>query len=186
MEVPDYWLDFNPWEFPRHDVTVDVSLTPAHQLNLCLANLNCRFNSLATSRSPPTKTARPLLLGKAARSLRPSPTMSPFLDTPRPLPTTFDFGRAGHLEENSTSKSSIAETTKAQSLTSSVPRPSVPCCTPTITLSAARSSASSNSTSGLLHLYTTLYAASRNQRGHGRSSPTRLPSSLMTLTPRWL
>lgn len=24
MEVPDYWLDFNPWEFPRHDVTVDV------------------------------------------------------------------------------------------------------------------------------------------------------------------
>ena len=26
MEVPDYWLDFNPWEFPRHDVTVDVSV----------------------------------------------------------------------------------------------------------------------------------------------------------------
>lgn len=26
VEVPDYWLDFNPWEFPRHDVTVDVSL----------------------------------------------------------------------------------------------------------------------------------------------------------------
>lgn len=25
VEVPDYWLDFNPWEFPRHDVTVDVS-----------------------------------------------------------------------------------------------------------------------------------------------------------------
>ncbi|CAG9937255.1 unnamed protein product [Clonostachys rosea f. rosea IK726] len=24
VEVPDYWLDFNPWEFPRHDVTVDV------------------------------------------------------------------------------------------------------------------------------------------------------------------
>ncbi|KAF2101360.1 glycosyl transferase [Rhizodiscina lignyota] len=24
MEVPDYWLDFNPWEFPRHDVTVDI------------------------------------------------------------------------------------------------------------------------------------------------------------------
>lgn len=24
MEVPDYWLEFNPWEFPRHDVTVDV------------------------------------------------------------------------------------------------------------------------------------------------------------------
>lgn len=26
VEVPDYWLDFNPWEFPRHDVTVDVGL----------------------------------------------------------------------------------------------------------------------------------------------------------------
>ena len=24
IEIPDYWLDFNPWEFPRHDVTVDV------------------------------------------------------------------------------------------------------------------------------------------------------------------
>lgn len=24
IEIPDYWLDFNPWEFPRHDVTVDI------------------------------------------------------------------------------------------------------------------------------------------------------------------
>ncbi|KAB5577741.1 glycogen phosphorylase [Coniochaeta sp. 2T2.1] len=24
VEVPDYWLDFNPWEFPRYDVTVDI------------------------------------------------------------------------------------------------------------------------------------------------------------------
>ncbi|KAJ0348755.1 hypothetical protein COL154_007152 [Colletotrichum chrysophilum] len=24
VEVPDYWLDFNPWEFPRQDVTVDI------------------------------------------------------------------------------------------------------------------------------------------------------------------
>ena len=24
LEVPDVWVDFNPWEFPRHDVTVDV------------------------------------------------------------------------------------------------------------------------------------------------------------------
>ncbi|KAF7852464.1 uncharacterized protein EAF02_012202 [Botrytis sinoallii] len=23
VEVPDYWLDFNPWEFPRHDIVVD-------------------------------------------------------------------------------------------------------------------------------------------------------------------
>lgn len=24
VEVPDYWLDLNPWEFPRHDITVDI------------------------------------------------------------------------------------------------------------------------------------------------------------------
>jgi starch phosphorylase len=24
VEVPDYWLDFNPWEFQRHDITVDI------------------------------------------------------------------------------------------------------------------------------------------------------------------
>ncbi|KAI4088061.1 MAG: hypothetical protein L6R37_008248 [Teloschistes peruensis] len=24
VEMPDYWLDFNPWEFPRHDITVDI------------------------------------------------------------------------------------------------------------------------------------------------------------------
>lgn len=24
VEIPDYWLDFNPWEFPRHDVNVDI------------------------------------------------------------------------------------------------------------------------------------------------------------------
>lgn len=24
VEIPDYWLDFNPWEFPRHDITVNI------------------------------------------------------------------------------------------------------------------------------------------------------------------
>jgi starch phosphorylase len=24
VEIPDYWLDFNPWEFARHDVAVDI------------------------------------------------------------------------------------------------------------------------------------------------------------------
>ncbi|CAI9631929.1 unnamed protein product [Alternaria burnsii] len=24
VEVPDYWLDFNPWEFQRHDIEVDI------------------------------------------------------------------------------------------------------------------------------------------------------------------
>ena len=35
VEVPDYWLDFNPWEFPRHDIVVDVSFPS----NLCRAEL---------------------------------------------------------------------------------------------------------------------------------------------------
>jgi glycogen phosphorylase len=35
VEVPDYWLDFNPWEFPRHDVTVDASLLP-RVLEVCM------------------------------------------------------------------------------------------------------------------------------------------------------
>lgn len=34
VEVPDYWLDFNPWEFPRHDVNVDVS-RPTNMSCLC-------------------------------------------------------------------------------------------------------------------------------------------------------
>lgn len=39
VEVPDYWLDFNPWEFPRHDVVVDVS---DHPRCPCLAcNVRC-------------------------------------------------------------------------------------------------------------------------------------------------
>ncbi|CAG8056502.1 unnamed protein product [Penicillium nalgiovense] len=24
VEIPDYWLDNNPWEFPRHEITVDI------------------------------------------------------------------------------------------------------------------------------------------------------------------
>ncbi|KAJ2904385.1 hypothetical protein MKZ38_008170 [Zalerion maritima] len=24
VEVPDYWLHFNPWEFPRHDISIDI------------------------------------------------------------------------------------------------------------------------------------------------------------------
>lgn len=24
VEIPDYWLDFNPWEFPRQDITADI------------------------------------------------------------------------------------------------------------------------------------------------------------------
>lgn len=35
VEVPDYWLDFNPWEFPRHDVVVDVrNPTPKLEVGL--------------------------------------------------------------------------------------------------------------------------------------------------------
>jgi glucan phosphorylase len=46
VEVPDYWLDFNPWEFPRHDVTVDVSQA-AMNSKQGIANAG-RSNSMAT------------------------------------------------------------------------------------------------------------------------------------------
>jgi glucan phosphorylase len=69
VEVPDYWLDFNPWEFPRHDVTVDVclfvlsgpdsTLKPADVLN--------RYDSMATSKSTRTRMERLSLTGRAAR-----------------------------------------------------------------------------------------------------------------------
>jgi hypothetical protein len=36
--VPDYWLDFNPWEFPRHDVTVDVSQEDPARLGVDFEN----------------------------------------------------------------------------------------------------------------------------------------------------
>lgn len=45
VEVPDYWLDFNPWEFPRHDIVVDVSIfqSSSHFYRLTIA---ARFNSM--------------------------------------------------------------------------------------------------------------------------------------------
>jgi hypothetical protein len=46
--VPDYWLDFNPWEFPRHDVTVDVRLTLYCHSICAVLNADCRSNSSAT------------------------------------------------------------------------------------------------------------------------------------------
>ncbi len=40
VEVPDYWLDFNPWEFPRHDIVVDVSTSKIDYNNLfCLTEV---------------------------------------------------------------------------------------------------------------------------------------------------
>ena len=37
IESPDYWLDFNPWEFPRHDITIDIqffgNVTTKHDAN---------------------------------------------------------------------------------------------------------------------------------------------------------
>ena len=35
VEVPDYWLDFNPWEFPRHDVVVDVCFFTLPLIETC-------------------------------------------------------------------------------------------------------------------------------------------------------
>lgn len=71
VEVPDYWLDFNPWEFPRHDVTVDVSrlliqppTSPPPHLD---ADHPPRSNSTAMSASHRMTMASRLPSGKAER-----------------------------------------------------------------------------------------------------------------------
>lgn len=65
VEVPDYWLDFNPWEFPRHDVVVDVSL-PGRFVQPRTNSL--RFNSMAISENTRIMQANKTWSGKEARS----------------------------------------------------------------------------------------------------------------------
>lgn len=44
VEVPDYWLDFNPWEFPRHDVIVDVRLPSVSSITAVACTFFTRFS----------------------------------------------------------------------------------------------------------------------------------------------
>jgi glucan phosphorylase len=74
VEVPDYWLDFNPWEFPRHDIIVDVSTSTANEA-YCLRNskdleglTSPRSNSTATSGNTRTSTESRKLSGRVVRS----------------------------------------------------------------------------------------------------------------------
>ena len=67
VEVPDYWLDFNPWEFPRHDIVVDVSLTPNADLRRALIDRS-RSNSMATSENIRMRRASRSQSGKEVRS----------------------------------------------------------------------------------------------------------------------
>ncbi len=95
VEVPDYWLDFNPWEFPRHDVTVDVSAfssADTQQLaqgpTLANTRARARSNSTAAFPSPPMTPARRCAPGRAARQSEPSPTTCPSPATTRRPRTT--------------------------------------------------------------------------------------------------
>lgn len=72
VEVPDYWLDFNPWEFPRHDVVVDVSTSVIAETATTLRPETLkaylpRFNSTATSGNTKMTTESRLLFGKVVR-----------------------------------------------------------------------------------------------------------------------
>ena len=73
VEVPDYWLDFNPWEFPRHDVIVDVSTSKiAEAYCFCKCQrprqlISFRYNSMATSGNTKMSTESRRLSGKAER-----------------------------------------------------------------------------------------------------------------------
>lgn len=135
VEVPDYWLDFNPWEFPRHDVTVDVSWQSS-LLSVCAFKTHissCRSNSTVTSANRRMRMASQLLIGREEKSSRPWPTMFRFQDMPLRPPTTSGCGLARPPAVNLTFKSSTMETMRVRSPTNRGPRPSARSCTPTTT-----------------------------------------------------
>jgi len=74
VEVPDYWLDFNPWEFPRHDIIVDVSTSTTNKAYYLrnskdLEGLtSLRSNSTAASGNTRTSTESRRLSGRVVRS----------------------------------------------------------------------------------------------------------------------
>jgi starch phosphorylase len=66
VEVPDYWLDFNPWEFPRHDIVVDVSWAPFVLTSHLL--MACRFNSMVVYESTKMQRVPAELSGMVVKS----------------------------------------------------------------------------------------------------------------------
>jgi glucan phosphorylase len=74
VEVPDYWLDFNPWEFPRHDIIVDVSTSTTNEA-YCLRNskdleglTSLRSNSTVALGNTRMSTESRRLSGRVVRS----------------------------------------------------------------------------------------------------------------------
>ena len=65
VEVPDYWLDFNPWEFPRHDVVVPIQFygNVRKSQSVYIFGSGCM---LQTDRIEP-RTGSPYVFGKEVR-----------------------------------------------------------------------------------------------------------------------
>jgi hypothetical protein len=125
VEVPDYWLDFNPWEFARHDITVDVQFYG--HVNRWQDDEGKQHTSWeggeiveAVAFDVPGKTlhvfSAALILIKQCRDTKPQ------------LATTFVFGVARLRAESLISRSSTLESTKLQLRTNSARRPSPLCC----------------------------------------------------------
>lgn len=126
VEIPDYWLDFNPWEFPRHDITVDVQFygyVSKHQ------SVAPQYHKDPTAnRILEMKMARQWRSGKAARlsMLWPSTFQSQVM---LPLPqTTSVFGHPKPRRASLTFKDSILATTRALSEINNAQRPFPPSC----------------------------------------------------------
>jgi glucan phosphorylase len=67
VEVPDYWLDFNPWEFPRHDIIVDVSIITA--IEACCLRHYKDLDWLISIRSNSTAMSGNIKISKESRRL---------------------------------------------------------------------------------------------------------------------
>lgn len=141
VEVPDYWLDFNPWYVA---VFESLSSHPAdtRRLGNSPATMSqSMFNSMETSGNTRTKVASKSAFGKMARSSQPWRTMPRYLAMPQRQPTTSASGRARRLMVNLTSPSSTLASTNSLSRISSAQRRSRLFCTRTIVWIAVRSCA---------------------------------------------
>jgi len=114
VEVPDYWLDFNPWEFQRHDIVVDIQFYGhVSKWQDDEGKQQCSWEGgevvKAVAFDVPGKPLSACGLFPTAKTLTPIQ----FLAT-RPEPaTTSVYGEARQLVANLTSKSSTLASTRA-------------------------------------------------------------------------
>lgn len=130
VEIPDYWLDFNPWEFPRHDVTVDIQFYGnVRRYQNDTGKHVCEWENgeivTAVAYDVPSK---PSLINTASVQLI---AKSPAI--PLQPQTIYACGPARLQAVNSISRNSTPANTKVPSQTNRGPKLSPPYSTPTTT-----------------------------------------------------